>query len=47
LHNANMSFYFFDQFQIGLPPERIAIILRADWHRPGGCQPIPRHELPP
>jgi hypothetical protein len=37
----------FEQFQTALPPERIGIILRANWHRPGGCQPMPKRELPP
>jgi len=47
-HNAHLASYFlFEQFQIGLPPEQIAIILHADWHRTGGCHPIPKSELPP
>jgi hypothetical protein len=40
------NFIFFGQFQIGLPLEWIAIILRA-WHRPGGCQPSQASDLPP
>jgi hypothetical protein len=47
-HNAHLACYFlFEQFQIGLPPEQIAIILHTDWHRTGGCHPIPKSELPP
>jgi len=33
-HNAIL----FERFQIGLPPGKFGIILRADWHRPGGCR---------
>jgi hypothetical protein len=32
----------FERFQIGLPPGKFGIILRANWHRPGGCRPIPK-----
>jgi hypothetical protein len=39
--------FSFEQFQIALPREQIAIILLADWHRTGGCHPIPKSELPP
>jgi hypothetical protein len=47
-HNAHLAFYFFfERFQIGLPPEQIAIILHTDWHRTGGCHPISTSELPP
>jgi hypothetical protein len=41
------NFILFERFQIALPPEGIGIILRANWHRPGGYQPIPKSELPP
>jgi hypothetical protein len=48
MHNAHLAFIiFFEQFQITLPREPIAIILLADWHRTGGCHPIPKSELPP
>jgi hypothetical protein len=40
-------YFFFDQFQIALPREWKAIILRRGWHRPGGCQSLPQSELPP
>jgi hypothetical protein len=47
-HNqAFQNFILFEQFQIALPLDWIGIILRASWHRPGGCQPIPKSELPP
>jgi hypothetical protein len=41
------NFNPFERFQIGLPPGKFGIILRANWHRPGGCRPIPKSELPP
>jgi hypothetical protein len=44
-HNANVI--FFDGFQFALPLIWNGIILTADWHRPGGCQPLPKSELPP
>jgi len=47
MHNAIWHFIFFEQFQMTLPREQIAIILLADWHRTGGCHPIPKSELPP
>jgi hypothetical protein len=48
MHNAKSgNFISFEQFQITLPREQITIILAADWHRTGGCHPIPKSELPP
>jgi hypothetical protein len=37
-----VAFYFFEQFQIALPPDWIAIILRIAGILTGGCQPIPK-----
>jgi hypothetical protein len=42
-----VAFYFFEQFQIALPPEWIAIILRIAGIRTGGCQPDTKKVLPP
>jgi hypothetical protein len=44
-HNTDVI--FFDGFQFALPLIWNGIILAANWHRPGGCQPIPKSELPP
>jgi hypothetical protein len=41
------NYILFERFQFELPPDLNGIILRAGWHRPGGCQPIPKSELPP
>src|SRR3954447_2878964 len=47
-HNRERQNYIlFEQFQIALPDDAIGIILRINWYRPGGCQPIPKSELPP
>jgi hypothetical protein len=47
-HNQSFqNFILFEQFQIALPLDWIGIILRASWHRPGGCQPMPNSELLP
>jgi len=39
---SQKNYILFERFQIGLPPGKFGIILRADWHRPGGCRPIPK-----
>jgi hypothetical protein len=44
-HPKNL--FFLEQFQIALPREWKAIILRRGCHRPGGCQSLPKSELPP
>ena len=41
------NYILFEQFQIELPLDRFGIILRAIWHRTGGCQPIPNSEMLP
>jgi hypothetical protein len=41
------NFILFEEFQIALPLDWIGIILRANWHRPGGCQAIPNSEMLP
>jgi hypothetical protein len=47
-HNqAFQNFILFEQFQIALPLDWIGIILRANGHRPGGCQAIPNSEMLP
>jgi hypothetical protein len=45
--SAQRKRYSFDRFQFALPPDQNGIILRANWHLPGGCQAIPNSELPP
>jgi len=41
------NFIPFERFQIALPPGKFGIILHANWHLPGGCQPRPNSETPP
>jgi hypothetical protein len=44
-HKQHLQIFIpFERFQIGLPPGKFGIILRANWHRPGGCRPIPKSE---
>jgi hypothetical protein len=38
MQNADLNLFFHVQFQLALPPARIAIILRGAGSAPGRCQ---------
>jgi len=47
-HNMTIRKVFLhDQFQITLPPNRNAIMLRANWRLPGGRAATYPREMPP